>query len=151
MTTVYDVPPGLFIDALAQKLKKDYQTIKPPEWAEYVKTGVSKEQIPTDPDWWYVRGASMLRKIYIKQQVGVQRLRNAYGGKYRRNKRPSRFRKGAGQIIRKLLIQLEQAGLVEKVSKSGRKISSVGRSFLDSTAHSVKKALVKEIPELQKY
>ncbi|MHA1143285.1 MAG: 30S ribosomal protein S19e [Candidatus Helarchaeota archaeon] len=151
MTTVYDIPADAFIEAMAKELKEKHEAVKPPEWSEYVKTGVSKENIPENPDWWYVRGASILRKIYIRPNVGVQHLRNAYGSRYRRNKMPAHFRKGAGKIIRKLLIQMEEAGLVEKSEGKGRRISRNGRSVMDRVAHSVKKSLEKEIPALQKY
>ena len=152
MTTVYDVPADLFIDALAKKLKESYgEGIKPPEWHEYVKTGVSRENTPQNPDWWWIRGASMLRKIYMTRSVGVQRLRNAYGSRFSATNHPAHFRKSAGQIIRKLLIQMETAGLVESTKGKGRRITGSGRSLLDNIAHSVKKNLEKEIPALQKY
>jgi len=45
--------------------------------------------------------------------------------------------KGSGSIIRKAFQQLEKAGLIERVERKGRRISSEGRSLLDRAAHKV--------------
>ncbi|MEX2701661.1 MAG: 30S ribosomal protein S19e [Candidatus Baldrarchaeia archaeon] len=150
MATVYDVPADILIRRIAEELKKS-DKIKPPEWAAYVKTGAHKENPPVDPDWWYIRCASILRKLYIHGPVGVSRLRTAYGGRKNRGVKPEHFRKGSGAIIRKILQQLEEAKLVEKADKSGRRLTPLGRSFLDRLAYEVKLKLQKEIPELKKY
>lgn len=134
MSTVYDVPADQLIPTIAEELKKAKE-ITPPEWAQYVKTGTHKERRPTNPDWWYIRCASILRRLYVKGPTGVARLRTAYGGRKRRGVRPNHFSKGGGSIIRKALQQLEQAGLVEHEKGTGRQLSSKGRSFLDRLAH----------------
>ncbi|HDM22679.1 MAG TPA: 30S ribosomal protein S19e [Methanomicrobia archaeon] len=128
MTTVYDVPA----DKLIEKLKEELKTMKeitPPEWSKFVKTSSSKERLPDQEDWWYIRAASILRKIYIYGPVGVSRLRTAYGSKKNRGHKPERFRKASGAIIRRILQQLEEAGLVK--SETGRVITPKGRSLLD--------------------
>ena len=150
MPTVYNVPANKFIERLAEELKK-IPEIKPPEWAKFVKTGVHKERAPEQPDWWYIRCASILRKIYVHGPVGVSRLRVAYGGRQKRGFAPEHFRRGSGSIIRKALQQLEQAGLIEKVEREGRVVSPKGRSFMDRIAYDVFKELAKENPALQKY
>lgn len=142
MTTVYDVPADKLIEKVAEKLEK-MEEIKPPEWAAYVKTGAHKELPPTQKNWWYIRCASILRRIYIDGPVGVSRLRTYYGGRKRRGVKPPRFRKGSGAIIRKALQQLEKAGFVEK-AKEGRRITPKGMSFLDNTAHEIAVAMQKE-------
>ncbi len=107
---------------------------------------------PHDPEnWWYVRCASLLRKIYIKEPIGVSRLKTIYGGRQSRGSKPEHFKKGSGSIIRKALQQLENAGLVAKEEKKGRKLTARGRSFLDRVAHKLKLKIQKEIPELRKY
>ena len=113
---------------------KEIQEFEKPEWISLVKTGTHKERPNLDPDFWYIRVASILRQIYIKGVVGVERLRTRYGGKKNRGGRPSEFRKGGGKIIRTALQQAEKAGLVEKVKgkKSGRKITAKGKEFLES-------------------
>lgn len=147
MSTVYDVPADVLISKLAEKLK---DMVAPPEWAKYVKTGVHKERAPEQNDWWYYRLASIFRRVYIDGPVGIERLRTYYGGGKRRGVKPVQFRKGSGAIVRTALHQLEQLGFVQK-TKDGRVVSPMGRSFLDKLAAEVKKEVVKDIPELQKY
>ncbi len=152
MVTVYDVPPDKLISALAEYLKKNVPEVKPPPWALFVKTaGPARERPPEDPDWWYVRCASLLRKLYIHGPVGVERLRTAYGGRTKSRVKPEVFKKGGGSIIRKALQQLEKAGLVMKVEGKGRMLTPEGRSLLDRIATKVFRELQKSIPELKKY
>ncbi|MHA1385796.1 MAG: 30S ribosomal protein S19e [Candidatus Helarchaeota archaeon] len=152
MTSVFDCPPKLLIDEIAAILKRDYEQITPLEWIPIVKAGVHKENPPEDEDWWYIRCASLLRKIYILDTVGINRLRNIYGGRKRRGPKPNKFRKGSGAIIRNALHQLENAGLIEIAEKQGRKLTPIGQSLLDRTATQLKlKLQKKEIPSLAKY
>lgn len=58
-----------------------------PKWADIVKTGAFKELAPYDADWYYVRAASIARKIYIRGKVGVGALSKVYGGQKRRGAR----------------------------------------------------------------
>ena len=151
MPTPYDVPASLLIDRLARYLKNNMDPIKPPEWAPFVKTGVHKERPPENPDWWYIRCASLLRKIYIKGPVGVERLRSEYGGRKDRGVRPEHTMKGSGAIIRNALKQLEEANLVKTVNRKGRIVTSEGRRLLDLLSTEIKRELEKEIPELKVY
>ena len=50
MVTVYDVPAEKLILKVAEKLKQN-SAIVPPEWAEFVKTGVHTEKAPSQEDW----------------------------------------------------------------------------------------------------
>jgi small subunit ribosomal protein S19e len=151
MVTALEVPPDLLIRRVAEKLKQMPQ-IKPPVWAYYVKTGVHKERPPQDPDWWYYRAASILRKLYKRgTPVGVERLRTAYGGRMNRGVAPEHFAKGSGSIIRRILQQLERAGLVVRVRGKGRTLSPKGRSLLDNTAYEIMRELAEKNPELKKY
>ncbi len=134
MSTVYDVASDALIPRIADELKKAKE-VTPPDWALYVKTGAHKERRPTNPDWWYLRCASILRRLYVKGPSGIARLRTAYGGRKRRGVRPNHFARGSGHIIRTALQQLEQAGLVEHEKGTGRRLTSQGRSFLDRLAH----------------
>ncbi|MHA1785803.1 MAG: 30S ribosomal protein S19e [Candidatus Helarchaeota archaeon] len=151
MTKVYDVPADALIDELSKVLKANYNEITPPQYADFVKTGSHVEKQPTNPDWWYIRASSILRKIYLRPETGVQRLRNAYGGKIKGRHKPEHFRKSSGAIIRKILQQLEEAGLVTTLKAKGRKLTNKGISLLDKTANEIKLRLNKEIPALQKY
>jgi small subunit ribosomal protein S19e len=145
MSTIYDVPADSLISEVAKELKEN-KNIKSPEWTQFVKTGVHKERRPENPDWWYVRCASILRRVYIDGPVGINSLKTYYGGKKDRGTNPEKFRNGSGAVIRGALHQLEDAGLVEKVGE-GRRLTPEGISFLDKASHKLKK----DIPELAKY
>ncbi len=151
MVTALEVPADLLIERLAEKLKKMPQ-VRPPAWAYYAKTGVHKEHPPEDTDWWYYRAASILRKLYKRgTPVGVERLRTAYGGRVNRGVAPEHFAKGSGSVVRKILQQLERAGLVRRVRGRGRVLTEKGRSLLDNTAYEIMKELAEQRPELRKY
>lgn len=150
MTTAFDVPAKDLIDALTKKLQKEKE-VTPPEWSSYVRTGVSKENPPENKEWWYTRCASILRKIYINDSIGVEHLKSEYGGKRDRGSKPYKARGGSGSIIRHAIQQLEKAGYVTKIRGKGRVLTSKGRGFLDNTAYEVKKNLIEYYPELKKY
>ncbi|NLK25580.1 MAG: 30S ribosomal protein S19e [Euryarchaeota archaeon] len=136
MVTVYDVPPEKLIAKTAAQLKQ-MDTIQVPDWAEFAKTGMHTENAPVQPDWWFTRSASVLRKIYIKGPLGSSRLAAEYGGFADRGSRPNRAVKGSRAIARKCLIQLEQSGLVAKDRKNGRVITPKGQAFMDKMAREV--------------
>ncbi|MGL6299035.1 MAG: 30S ribosomal protein S19e [Methanobacteriaceae archaeon] len=145
MSTVYDVPADLLINQVAKDLSEK-DNINAPEWSILVKTGVHKERKPENVDWWYVRCATLLRRVYIDGPVGINSLRTFYGGKKDRGFKPEKFKKGSGAIIRGALHQLEAEGLIAK-EDTGRVITPAGRSFLDKTSQS----LIKDIKGLEKY
>jgi small subunit ribosomal protein S19e len=149
MTTAYDVPTDVLIGKLSGYIKGNIKEVTPPEWATYVKTGSHVERVPQVPDWWYVRTASLLRKLYMEGPIGVQRLRKEYGGRKRKGDAPAHHKKAGGSIIRTSLQQLEKAGLVDKVEKSGRVVSKKGRSLLDAMSTQIKKDLNREKLELK--
>jgi small subunit ribosomal protein S19e len=137
MTTVYDVPADHIIRRVAEELKKRKEIV-PPAWAAFAKTGVHKEMPPEDPDWWFIRAAAVLRRVYIDGPLGVERMRSFYGGNKNRGSKPNAFRKGSGSIPRKSLQQLEAAGLVIH-DKTGRRVSPEGMKFLDNLSQDVLK------------
>lgn len=151
MVTVRDVPADKLIEELAQYLKQNVPQVRPPPWATFAKTGSHKERIPENPDWWYYRAASVLRKLYLAEEpIGIGTFRIIYGGLKRRGSAPPHFRKCGGSHIRKILQQLERAGLVVKTQK-GRLLSSRGRRLLDTIAYKTFSEIVKVRPELVKY
>lgn len=136
MTSVYDAPPKEIIDKVAEKLKS-IPEIKPPMWVNYVKTGAHKERPPVEEDWWFIRAASVLRSVHKLGPVGVSKLRTKYGGKKNRGMKPEKFYKGSGNILRKILQQLEKADLLKFVKTGihkGRVITPKGESLLDHAA-----------------
>jgi len=145
MATKYDIPQNVLIEKVAEELK-NVEAIQPPAWAKFAKTGSFKERVPQNPDWWYMRAASVLRKLSLKGPIGVSKLRVVYGGRKNRGVRPEHFRKASGNIIRKVLQQLEKAGLAQQktVGKHyGRVATPKGNSVLDKTAHALAKVLKK--------
>ena len=150
MTSAYVVPAKELISALTKKLQNE-PTITPPDWSKFVRTGVSKENPPETKDWWHVRCASILRKLYINKNMGVERLRAEYGGKRNRGSKPNKALAGSGAIVRHALQQLETAGYVTKMKGRGRMLSPKGIKFLDNTSYEVKKSLLEIYPELKKY
>jgi len=133
MVTVYDVPSEKLIANVAQKLKAS-GAVNPPEWAEFVKTGVHAEKAPIQADWWYTRAASVLRKVYVKGPIGTSKLAAEYGGFNDRGSKPNKAVKGSRSIVRKALMQLEAAGLVAKNKNNGRVVTPKGQAMLDSAA-----------------
>ena len=113
MATMFNVSPQELIEKVKEDLKK-INEIHPPSWAPFVKTGLHKERAPSQEDWWYIRAASVLRFISVRGPIGVSKLRKKYGGKKDRGVRPSRFRVASGNILRKVLQQLEKAGLAKQ-------------------------------------
>jgi len=140
MVSVKEIPGDIFIEKLAKYIKKNIEEVYPLEWAYYVKTGPSRVRPPDDPDWWYIRAASILRKLYIHGPLSIKRLRSMYGGRKDRGVRPEHFYKGGGSNIRNILHQLESAGLVQKTNR-GRILSPRGRSLLDKLATEIRKSM----------
>lgn len=138
MSTVYETNPTELILKAAEELKK-VPEIKAPSWAPFVKTGMHKQRPPVNGDWWFVRTASVLRKVYTSGPIGTAKLRTKYGGKKNRGVKKEHFYKGSGSILRKSLQQLELAGFVkhgQKGIRKGRIITPKGKSFLDKIAAS---------------
>jgi small subunit ribosomal protein S19e len=150
MTDPRYVPAELLIQELSSYLKENVKEITPPEWASFVKTSTGKERLPIQNDWWYTRSASILRKIYIFGPISVESLRTIYGTRKRYGKRLEHHVKGSGSIIRKILQQLEAAGLVEK-TKKGRILSKKGRSLINKLSNKLFNEIIKVRPELIKY
>ncbi|MGD1060951.1 MAG: 30S ribosomal protein S19e [Methanomassiliicoccales archaeon] len=136
MVTAYDVPADKLIAMTAAKLR-EIDTIKPPEWAEFVRTGRHTEKAPVQKDWWYTRAASILRKVYMLGPIGTSRLAEEYGGFADRGSRPNRAVKGSRNIARKCIMQLEASGLVAKNKNKGRVITAKGQKMLDGLAKEI--------------
>ncbi len=135
MATIYDVQPNNLIQEAAVQLKSNKKVIAP-DWSVFVKTGASRERPPSNPDWWYMRAASMLRKVYTLGPIGTSKLTRHYGGRKNNGMAPDHFMAGSGKIVRTILQQLEKSKLIEqrKEKGKGRIITAEGRSFLDGVA-----------------
>jgi len=137
MVTVYDVIANDLIEAAAEHLENEVEEVDQPEWSYFVKTAVNKERNPQQENWWYIRSAAVLRKVYMDGPVGVEKLRSAFGSRMRNGTRTEHFYKASGKIIRTILQQLGEAGLVELVEGEGRKITPEAQSLMDNLAYEV--------------
>lgn len=150
MPTVYDVPTDLLINLTAKHLRENYQEIEPPPQMAFAKTGCHREEAPQDPDFWYIRCASLLRKIYTHGPIGVAHLREQYGGLTKKGDVGKHKRRGGGFAVRRPLEQLEKAGLVKTVERRGRAITKEGASLLDTLAGEVERSLERESASSEK-
>ena len=147
MKNIFEVSASDLIEEAAKELQASKE-IKPLEWAKFVKTGMHKERAPVRDDWWYVRAASILRKVLLLGPIGVSKLRTKYGGRKRRGYKKVHFYKGSGNILRKMLQQLEKEGLVKSAQKGihkGKIITPKGISLLNKVANRLIAAKPKEI------
>ena len=137
MTDVRSIESHRYNKVLAEALKKE-KFFEPPEWSLYVKSSVARARPINEEDFWFKRAASILRQVYIKEIVGVERLKTRYGGRKDRGMKPKIFRKGGGKIIRLILQQAEKADLVMKAEgkKKGRILTAKGKEFMEKIASS---------------
>jgi small subunit ribosomal protein S19e len=128
-----DVSPGKLIAGVAEELKKNPKIVAP-EWMKFVKSGAHAERVPQQEDFWFIRCASILRTLYSSEKpVGVQKLRNKYGGKKQHEVSRMHHTKSGGKIIRVAFKQLEEAGFAKK-EKFGRIITPAGKALLDKAS-----------------
>ena len=151
MVTPNDVPVSKFIPRLAKYLKENVDAVTPPSWASVVKTGTHVQQQPQNPDWWYTRCASIMRKIYVHGPIGIEKLRADYGGRNSKGVKPKHATKAGGSVIRKALQQLQAAGYVETVKMRGRKVTPAGRKVLKELSEELIREITRDLPEFQKY
>ena len=82
---------------------------------------------PLDPDWYYVRAASIIRRIYLNGGIGVGALARWYGQATSTKSRPEHFVRAARGLIRHILRNLQACGLVEETDKGGRRVTAEGQ------------------------
>jgi len=131
MATIYEANPNTLIEKVSNELKK---LIKAPEFTKYIKTGAGKERPPIDKDWYYKRAAAVLRSVYLRGPIGTNKLRVKYANRTNFGMGGERVYKASGKVIRTILQQLEEIGLIKQGGLKGHKgriITSKGKSFLD--------------------
>ena len=133
MANVFDVKGSQLVSVAAQRLK---EKVKKPDYINYVKSGANKERPPMDPDFYYVRTASILRQVYLNGPVGVSRLKTRYGSSKGHRVHRHHHQTAGGSIIRDAMMALETAGYVKK-TKKGRVITPQGKSFLDKISKEI--------------
>lgn len=124
------------IEGITRELEK-MDEIKPPEWAKFVKTGVCKERVPAQKNWWHIRSAAVLRKLSLGKPLGVSRMKRIYGSRKRRGHKPEHKYPASGAVIREIFQQLEKAGLVKSDKGKGRRITPKGNAFLKDVAKKI--------------
>ena len=149
MAKVNDVSPDVLINRLADLLKNE--DIPAPSWTPFVKTGAHADKPPQNRDWWHIRCASIMRKIYLHGPIGINYLRNVYGGGRPSGYGAAHHKDASGAIIRNAIQGLEKLGYVEKVEGKGRVISSQGMKKLDVLSTQILKELIVKEPQLKKY
>jgi small subunit ribosomal protein S19e len=135
MVTALDVDTNKLIERAAEKLKG--MKLEKPAFVGIVKTGCHVQRPPDQPDFFFIRCASILRQAYAKNVVGTGRLRRHYGGRKSRGVKPQRHAPAGGSTIRKAMQQLEKAGLMAKEKTGGRRLTAKGRALLDRAAKDV--------------
>ncbi|MBW3004617.1 30S ribosomal protein S19e [Candidatus Woesearchaeota archaeon] len=150
--TLYDVPVNELILKTAAELEK-ISDLTPPSWSDFVKTGVHKERAPVQKNWWHIRAAAVLLTLQKKGPIGVSKLRTKYGGRKNRGHQPEKFCRASGNILRKILQQLEKAGLAAKEEKGvhkGRVITKQGAQLLGKMAEEIMKEKKITLPKKSK-
>ncbi len=129
---IHQVQAERFINSMASKLQA-VPEFSIPEWALYVKTSAGKARPPYEKNWWQMRAASILRKIYAKGTIGVEKLRKEYTTKKNMGHKPERVYKAGGKVIRTILQQAEKAGFLEKRKEGrlGRQLTKKGLEFMN--------------------
>ena len=116
---------------LVEEISK-IKEVQAPDWAVFVKTGAHKERPPVQENWWQLRSASVLLKVNKFGPVGVNRLSKQYGGRKNRGHKPEKKYPGSRNIVRKVLQQLEKAGLVQanKNGSAGKVLTKKGKDLV---------------------
>ena len=161
MTTHFDVSADLLIPALADAME-GIDAISTPDWADYVKTGVTRERPPTQGKLVVhpLSGYFLERLPEMVRLASQHCLRCTVEGKDN-GSMPNTPATGSRHIIRTSLQQLQDAGLVELVPSkevegedgkvqlySGRIITAAGQKLLDQVAHSVREQANEDISRI---
>mmetsp|Transcript_18923 Transcript_18923/g.27844 ORF Transcript_18923/g.27844 Transcript_18923/m.27844 type:complete len:158 (+) Transcript_18923:56-529(+) len=137
--TIKDVDAHEFVKRYAVHLKKQGK-ISLPELVDLMKTSVSRELAPYDEDWFYIRCASLARRLYVRQGTGVGSFSKVYGAKKRRGTLPGHFCRASRGVIRNCLKQLQKVGVLEAMpegKKGGRRVTKQGQQDCDRIAKEI--------------
>lgn len=149
MVDVKKVPADIMVHELSKRLSED-KRIKEPDWTAFLKAGIHRENSWEQEDWYFVRLASTLRKLYINGAIGISRLSAQYGDATDRGSKRYHPEKGSRFIIRDMFHTLETLGLVKKTA-TGRVLSPEGQKLLDQVAKEAIKKASEADPRLEKY
>ena len=139
---IFDIPTARLIEGTAEDLENKFNIGKP-VFADFVKTGAGKNKAPSQKNWYYLRMASILYRVFKDGPVGTESLRTYYGSRQNRGLKPSKLRKASGKIIRLCLQELEKLEFIKK-DRKGRVIAGKGHSYLEKKAKEISLVLKTE-------
>ncbi|ELA46206.1 hypothetical protein VCUG_02287 [Vavraia culicis subsp. floridensis] len=129
---IYQVDPTSFIGTLSSHLKNN-NLLTQPQNIDIIKSCSGKQNAPLDPDWLYVRAASVYRHFltahFKNERITVTRLASLYGCKKDRGSRPGKKVRASKGHLRSIVRDFGKLGwLVEDdkgkfVSEDGIKLS----------------------------
>ena len=134
--TVKDVKPFRWIKVMAKHMKQEGKLFVP-NCTEYIKTSHGRERAPQNPDWYYMRCAAVLRRIYLRPGVGLGGLSKKFANKKNRGSRPEITTRAAKGPLHWACKSLEGLKLVTKGKESGRVLTREGRKRCDTIASNV--------------
>ena len=134
--TLRDVRPLRWVKAMAQHLKQEGKLFVP-NCTEFMKTSHGRERAPQNPDWYFIRCASVLRAIYVRPGTGYGGMSKRFGIKKNRGSQPEITTRAARGLLHWCCRSLEGLKLIAKGKESGRVITKEGRKKSDTIAFNV--------------
>lgn len=134
--TVRDVKTFRFIKVMASHLKQSGKLFVP-NCAEYIKTSHGREKAPENPDWYYIRCAAVLRRIYLRPGTGLGGLSKKFGSKKNRGSQPEITTRAATGPLHWACKSLEGLKYISKGKVSGRILTKEGRRVADTIAANI--------------
>lgn len=125
---IYKVDHTDYINTLSFYLKTN-GILKIPTNIDILKTCPAKETAPLNPDWLYVRAASIYRKVLIasfkNEKLSITRLSSVYGCKKDRGSRPGKKVRASKGYLISVVNDFVRIGWIDKE----RKIRDEGLKF----------------------
>lgn len=139
---IEEVHADRFIHKFASYLEEHSKVASPPE-AEHVKTSHARERAPAEKNWYFVRVASILRRLYMEELknprskakgCGVLWFAKAYRTAKNNGHKPSHTVTGSKSLVRRALQALESIQYVAKTEAGGRRLTNTGLAEMEAIA-----------------
>ena len=131
--TMRDVSSWKWVRAMAAHFKQEGKLFVP-SCTELIKTSHGRDRAPQNPDWYYIRCAAVLRRIYMRPGTGTGGLSKPFGNKKNRGSQPEITTRAARGLLHWCCKSLEGLKLIQKGKTSGRCVSKLGRQKADTIA-----------------
>jgi small subunit ribosomal protein S19e len=135
--TLRDVPANKWVKTMAAHLKQEGKLVVP-KITELVKTSHGRERAPQNDDWFYIRCAAVLRRVYLRPGTGCGGLGKAFANKKNNGSAPEHTVKASRGALQWACQALQKINLVKPGKIKGRVITKEGRKKVDSVAFNVK-------------